>query len=140
MTTTRGRRTAPLSVVKDALTSQNERSLEHFRELCAPSFVGHVGGANEDLSAFIMRLGNLLAAFPDARVTVEDGFGEGTKVVARYRMTGTHCARFGGIPRTGARVDIPGAFIARVQNGRIVEAWNYLDLEDLRGQLGVQTI
>jgi len=138
--TNRGRRTAPLSVVRDALESQNERNLEHFRELCAPTFKAHVGGANEDLSAFIMRLGNLLAAFPDAHVAVEDGFTEGTKVVARYRLTGTHCARFGGIPRTGARVSIPGAFIARVLNGRIAEAWNYLDLEDLRGQLGVQTI
>ncbi len=64
-----------------------------------------------------------LLGMPDYRTTIEDLIGEGDKVVARVRMTGTHTGNFWGIPPTGKRVNLTAIYIVRIADGKIVEHW-----------------
>ena len=62
-------------------------------------------------------------AFPDVRFTVEDLFGEGEQVAARWSMSGTQTGEFRGKPPTGKQVTMPGNTVFRVQDGKIHEMW-----------------
>ena len=79
----------------------------------------------------IMRTG-----FPDYQTTIEDMLAEGDKVAARIRMTGTHAGNFMGIPATGKQVSFTGIYIARIEDGKIVEHWGEEDSVSLLTQLG----
>lgn len=67
------------------------------------------------------------AAFPDAHFTVEDMFGEGERVAARWRLAGTQTGSFRGKPPTGKQVTLPGNTIFHVQSGKIREMWVAFD-------------
>jgi steroid delta-isomerase-like uncharacterized protein len=61
--------------------------------------------------------------FPDMRFTVEDLFGEGELVAARWSMVGTQNGTFRGKPATGKRVIVPGNTVFRLMDGKIREMW-----------------
>ena len=79
----------------------------------------------------------MLAGFPDYQTVIDDLFAEEEKVAARITMTGTHQDDFMGIPPTGRRVSFTGIYIARIENGKIVEHWGEEDGVSLLQQLGV---
>ncbi len=78
----------------------------------------------------------MLAGFPDYQTLIEDLIAEGGKVAARIRMTGTHRGDFMGISPTGRKVEFTGIYIARIENGKIVEHWGEEDSVSLLRQLG----
>jgi steroid delta-isomerase-like uncharacterized protein len=78
----------------------------------------------------------MLTGFPDYQTTIEDLLAEGDKVAARIRMTGTHTGSFMGIPATGKQVSFTGIYIARIEDGKIVEHWGEEDSVSLLTQLG----
>lgn len=78
----------------------------------------------------------MLTGFPDYQTVIEDIIGEGDKVAARIRMTGTHTGSFMGIPASGHRVDFTGIYIARIENGKIIEHWSEEDAFTLMRQIG----
>jgi steroid delta-isomerase-like uncharacterized protein len=67
------------------------------------------------------------AAFPDLRFTVEDLFGEGSKVAARYAFRGTHRSTFRGVAPTGKRITGTGIAVFRLTDGKIAEVWAQWD-------------
>lgn len=77
-----------------------------------------------------------LLGMPDFHTEIQDLIAEGDKVVARVLMTGTHTGNFYGIPATGRRVEFTGVFVARIENGKIVEHWGEEDSLSLLKQLG----
>jgi len=79
-----------------------------------------------------------LIGMPDWHTAIDDLIAEGDKVVARITMTGTHTGDFYGIPATGKRVEFTGMYIARIENGKIVEHWGEEDSYDLLLQLGLK--
>ncbi|HEU0291182.1 MAG TPA: ester cyclase [Anaerolineales bacterium] len=79
----------------------------------------------------------MLAGFPDYQTVIEDLLAEGDKVAARIVMSGTHRGSFMGIPPTGKFVSFTGMYIARLENGKIVEHWGEEDGVSLLQQLGV---
>jgi steroid delta-isomerase-like uncharacterized protein len=78
----------------------------------------------------------MLAGFPDYRTEINDLIAERDKVVARITMTGTHTGDFMNIPSTGKCVAFTGMYIARIQDGKIVEHWGEEDGVGLLQQLG----
>jgi steroid delta-isomerase-like uncharacterized protein len=66
-------------------------------------------------------------AFPDVCFTVEDLFGDGVRVAARWRLTGTQKGAFRGRPGTGKRVTVAGNTIFHTHNGKISEMWVAFD-------------
>lgn len=80
------------------------------------------------------------SAFPDARVTFEELIGTGDTVVGRWRATGTHTGQLPGMPPTGKPITIGGITIYRFSDGKIVEAWEQLDMLGMWQQLGVVSL
>jgi steroid delta-isomerase-like uncharacterized protein len=75
-------------------------------------------------------------AFPDLQIDVQDFIAEGDKVVQRYTASGTHQGELQGFPPSGKPVAFSGVGIFRLDNGRIVEVWNFADSLGLMQQLG----
>jgi predicted ester cyclase len=70
-------------------------------------------------------------------VVVEDLIAEDDKVVARCSVRGKHEGEFLGRAATGAPVGFTGIAIVRIENGKIVEAWNNFDFMNLHKQVGL---
>ena len=75
-------------------------------------------------------------AFPHITIVIEDMVAEGDKVAARCSVRGQHEGDFMGRAATQAPVEITGITIVRIENGKIVEAWNNFDFMTLYKQVG----
>ena len=74
-------------------------------------------------------------AFPDLRVTVEDRILASDKIVARNTWSGTHRGAFLGIGPTGKQITIRTIDIWRVQDDKLAEHWDVIDVGELEKQL-----
>jgi steroid delta-isomerase-like uncharacterized protein len=80
-------------------------------------------------------------AFPEIEVVVEDTVSEGDKVAARCTVRGHHRGDSLGFAATQAPVYFTGIAIARISDGKFVEAWNNFDFMSMFQQLGaLQTL
>jgi steroid delta-isomerase-like uncharacterized protein len=75
-------------------------------------------------------------AFPDIEVVVEDTIAEGDLVAARCSVSGKHTGDHLGIAASNAPVQFTGITIARIKDGKIVEAWNNFDFLKMNKQIG----
>jgi steroid delta-isomerase-like uncharacterized protein len=116
----------------------NRGNLEVLDELISPDFVNHTAseprGSRE---AFKQRIQAIRIAFPDWKMSVEDMFAQGDKVVTRWRARGTHLGPLGDIPVTGKVVEVTGITVDRLVDGKRVESWMQCDVLGLMQQLGV---
>jgi len=76
-------------------------------------------------------------AFPDIEVVLEDMIAEGDKVAARCSVRGKHSGDHLGFAATNKAIGITGMVIVRIEDGKIVEAWNNFDFMSMNRQLGV---
>ncbi len=120
----------------------NRENLAAADELLAPTFIDHnplpgsVSDRNGDKQAFAAARSAVHETFPDLRFTIEDLIAEDDKVVARWRMHGTHQGEYLGHPATGKQFTITGISIYRIADGQIVEAWIEPNTLGLLQQLG----
>src|SRR5687768_8248188 len=106
-------------------------------ELLAPDYLLHFPGLPGPVDAETHK-GLVLAfraGFPDWKETIDDVIAEGDKVVVRVTGRGTHEGEFQGIPASGRAVSATGIGIARIEGGRIAEAWAAYDALGLMQQL-----
>jgi len=75
-------------------------------------------------------------AFPNVEVICEDTIAEGDKVVVRCSVRGKHVGDSLGFKATGTQTEFDGIAIARVKDGKFVEAWNNFDFMKMYKQLG----
>ena len=80
---------------------------------------------------------NFLTGFSDIQFTISDIFGHGDKVAKHWRFQGTHTGDFFGIPPTGNKVDVSGATIAMIKNGKIAQEQDFMDNSVIMQQLGM---
>jgi steroid delta-isomerase-like uncharacterized protein len=76
-------------------------------------------------------------AFPDAHVVFDELITAGDTIVGRWSATGTHEGELPGVEPTGKQIAISGITIYRIADGKIIEAWEQLDLLGMWQQLGV---
>ena len=65
----------------------------------------------------------VVAAFPDAHITIDDIFGQGDQVVVRVVVSGTQEGPILGIPASGRHVQWDGVDIYRLSDGKISNIW-----------------
>ena len=65
----------------------------------------------------------VVAAFPDAHITIDDIFGQGDQVVVRVVVSGTHEGPILGIPASGRHVQWDGVDVYRLSHGKISNIW-----------------
>lgn len=78
-----------------------------------------------------------LAAFPDVRLTIDQLFSEGDKVIAFSTWRGTHRGSFMGMPASGRPAAIRTADIFRVSGGQFHEHWDVADQSELMPSPGL---
>jgi len=76
-------------------------------------------------------------AFPNMVIVVEDMVAEGDKVAARCSVRGAHEGDFMGRSATQSPIAFTGMTIVRIENGKIIEAWNNFDFMTLHKQCGL---
>lgn len=117
----------------------NQQRLGAIDELADPACRAH-GHAPDDevigLPQFKEFARNLIAAFPDVNITVEETISEGDRSVLRWVARMTHRGDFMGIPATGKHLVVRGISILRFAGGKIVEAWDNWDQLGLLTKLG----
>ena len=65
----------------------------------------------------------VVAAFPDAHITIDDVFGQGDQVVVRVVVSGTQNGAILGIPASGRYVQWDGVDVYRLSDGKISNIW-----------------
>ena len=65
----------------------------------------------------------VVAAFPDAHITIDDVFGQGDQVVVRVVVSGTQNGAILGIPASGRYVQWDGVDVYRLSHGKISNIW-----------------
>jgi len=70
-------------------------------------------------------------AFPDLQITIDDLVAEGDVVAVRWHAEATHKGHHLGFPATGKRVSVTGSSFLAIEQGKIVDGWNHMDLTGL---------
>lgn len=80
---------------------------------------------------------NYLNGFSEITFTIENILSQGDDAAKHWRFKGRHTGDFFGIPATGRFVDIEGATIAKMRNGRIAREQDFMDNAAFMQQLGL---
>lgn len=76
-------------------------------------------------------------AVPDWTLDIEDSVAEGDRVMLRLAVRGTPEKPWGKLVPTGKSFETSAFFAFRVEDGRIVEQWNLVNLASIGRQLGL---
>ena len=76
-------------------------------------------------------------AFPDIHIDIDQLVTQGDTVAVHCTVTGTHAGDALGAAPTNRPIRITGMGMARIENGKITEAWNTFDFISLYRQLGL---
>jgi predicted ester cyclase len=111
----------------------NQGKLQVFDDLADSSFVSYLADGNSIGSEFYKQaIAGTLAAIAGLHITIEDQIAEDDKVVTRWKATGTPQVEFAGIKPNGKPVTITAIHIHRVQNGKLMEHWEAINLHAVK--------
>lgn len=97
-------------------------------EIYSPDFVNHGLKRNVSLREDQDAVHQEKTAFPDLKMSVELMVAEGDLVTVVWIFRGTHThAGYGGLPPTGARIEMRGITVWRIVDGRIRDEWTAFD-------------
>ena len=114
---------------------------EAYKEVVAPEYVWYFPSrstkpvSREETIEFVKMLRN---AFPDITYSIEELIAVEDRVISRFIVRGTHEGEFEGIPATGNKIESGGIVMTRIENGKIVEDKEEVDLLGLMMQLGME--
>jgi len=121
---------------------QDQHDLAYADEVFHPRFVNHyrpegrvIPSTERPASGFQAFYGELLHAFPDARMEINEQLAERDLVSTRKTLRGTHQSELWGLAATGNPVEFEFIDIFRVADGMLIEHWTSMDLGALRSQL-----
>ena len=110
----------------------NARKTEMAKNYVTPDIVYH--GMEEEVSGlenFKRWVAEDLSAFPDMKITILDGFGEGNKFAIKWSLKATHEKDFADFPATHKKFESQGVEILHFQGDKIKEAWTLSDMSVL---------
>jgi predicted ester cyclase len=79
----------------------------------------------------------LLGAFSELEITVDDIFGQGDRVAGRFTISGHHTGEFAGAAPTNRRITWTSIRIYRFEDGKVAQSWAMQDRLGLLTQLGL---
>lgn len=125
------------------LRARNEADLALLDKIYSPDVIVHDPSQPESLiglAALKNQYRNTHAAVPDLRVSMDDMYLKGDKIVWIFTMSGTITGPFrtplGELPPTGKSFRLSGVAVDRIVQGRIVEEWVYFNVLDILRPLG----
>jgi predicted ester cyclase len=79
-------------------------------------------------------------AFPDLAFTLDDVLAEGDKVVARWTSHSTFTGKLGDVAGEGQKLTVQGVSIFRIEDGKIIESWDFVDRAGMLLQAGFKLV
>jgi predicted ester cyclase len=113
-----------VAVYERYLACCNQHRFDRLGELVSEQVSG--SGAEDGLAAYVDRLEDVTAAFPDYHWELQHKVVDGDTVVARLIGSGTHTGPFCGIAPTGREIRTQELVMYRITDGRIVACWGDL--------------
>jgi len=118
----------------------NSGNLASVEEIFATDCIFHFanGGMACGIEELRRGIAGFRTGFPDTRITIEDIFAEGNKVVIHFTGHATHTGETTiapHLPPTGKPVRWLGIEIHHIKDGKIVESWRHWDRLGLLQQL-----
>ncbi len=129
------------TLVKRIFEGLNEKNANIYKELYAPDYVWYFPSNNpkplsrEEEHGFVKIFWD---AFPDINWSIEELIAKDDRIIARFIARGTHTGEFQGIPATENKIESSGSWIARIENGKLVEVREDADLLGMMQQLGME--
>ena len=126
--------TARVQALYDRL---NRRDATMMAELLHEDLKDHTShGETDGRAAHEQHVLASIEGFPDLRFEVSDLFGDGDKVVARGRLSGTNKGPFMGAPPSGKAFSIAWIAIYHFRGDKVAERWLQGDDFGMMVQLG----
>ena len=126
----------PSSVVARWLAAGDSGDLEAFDDLLHTDVLVHAprGLSTEDLESEKQVWRDATAAMPDLRHEVQEVVAQGHVEMARVIVTGTLRHDFAGVSGNGRSFRMDQAVICHLDDGKITEAWEIVDVGSLDHQ------
>jgi steroid delta-isomerase-like uncharacterized protein len=109
----------------------NKNNIGAVDELMAPDGIAYdfpVLGQSVDREGFKAAVQAFQAIFSDIHTAVEDVLADGDRAAMRWTATMTHTGDGLGFAPKGKQIHLKGINMAEFRDGKIVIAWNALDL------------
>jgi predicted ester cyclase len=136
-----GRKKGAKTIAREFFEALGNQDLEKAASMWKPGGKGHLHGMAELEAPRSWRayFENLFGAFPDFELEALEIAASGNNAGVRWRATGTFTgpARFQGLAPTGARIELEGCDMLRIEDEKIVENNAYTNGAQLAQQLGV---
>ena len=115
----------------------NNRDIKALDHVAAADYLDHAAfpGQAPGREGLKQRAATLFQAL-DPQWTIHDTIAEGDMVVLRWSLAGTHRGAFLGIPPTGKAITLRGIDMYRIQDRKIAEHWNMVDMFGFCQQAG----
>ena len=130
-------------VIRRSFAEWNRRNPGYFLEVTTADYALHSPSNNPNpISKWdaVKTLEAFWAGFPDIQFRIEDLITAGDRVIVRFVGSGTHRGEFMGIPATGKKIEVSALTIARIENGKVAEEWEELDVFGLLKQIGGEVV
>jgi steroid delta-isomerase-like uncharacterized protein len=105
-------------------------------EIVSPDYIQHNPAAPPGRAGLKEIVGHWSEAVPDLEVTAEDVVEQGDKVALRTTFRGTHKGEVFGVPGSGKRFRFGTMDIFRVEDGKLAEHWDEIDVLGFMRQVG----
>jgi len=129
------------TLYRKILDELNKGNLEVFDEYFAPDYAYYFP-SNTQKPMSLEETRELvkmhLNSFPDFNWNIEELFAVKDVVIARVSSTGTFAGEYQGIPPTGNKIESSAIFIVRIENGKVVEEREEVDVLNVMQQLGME--
>ncbi|OYW56388.1 MAG: ester cyclase [Hyphomicrobium sp. 32-62-53] len=133
-----GQATAAPGAVLAALAEDvfNRRDFSRLPEFMRADYIQHNPLVPQGSAGFQEFFSAWFAASPDFKHEVKQLAVHGDRVWVYGTYSGTHSGEWLGIPATGKSYRFDAVDIFRVENGKLAEHWDVLDVHTLFRQLG----
>ena len=117
----------------------NEGRMNAIPDLVHPGYKYHgpAGVEAEGIAGAEQVISEFRSGFSDLRAEITSEIAQDDRVALTIVLTGTQIGELAGIPPTGERIELPLAIITRIEDGLIVEDWEYYDSGTIVAQLGI---
>jgi steroid delta-isomerase-like uncharacterized protein len=121
---------------KKVINEHNPAMIDSF---CTSDFKEHqpFPGQTADREGLKKGFSDMMTAFPDLTFDVDFVKSWGDTVIAKIRVKGTNSGMFMGMPATNKTIDVEGADIITIKDGKATQHWGYLEENKMMGQLGM---
>lgn len=114
----------------------NKKEFSVIDELFHPEGVIHsLFGDSHGAESMKRVVHNWLRGFPDLQVKTRAVAVEKDMAMIHWEARGTHEGEFKGVHPTGKKVFYAGVTVYHIVEGKIVEYWAYLDMQQLLSQI-----